>query len=364
MSDISANSFYRKKLEENTLTRRRFLKIFGLLGLSAGTATSAAGCGLTDTPDKTVIRGTTMGTYFAVTYIAGDKTPTENDVRSRIERRFAEINKRMSTYDEDSELSRFNKFRRVNTPFPVSKDLVKVVKEAIRLNGVTNGALDVTVGPLVNLWGFGPDGRPNKIPSEDAVKRAKQRCGIANLAVKDGALIKKIPELYLDLSAIAKGYGVDAIAELLESLDVERYLIDVGGEVRGHGAGTRGGPWRVAVERPVPEGDAAMDRVIHLVDTSVATSGDYRNYYEENGRRYSHTIDPKTGRPIRHNLASVTVMGESCMTADGLATGLDVMGPKKALDLAERDNLPIVLIVKEGASFREIPSSAWKKAMR
>lgn len=364
MSDISANSFYRKKLEEKTLTRRSFLRLFGLLGLTAGTAATATGCGLTDAPDKTVIRGTTMGTYFAVTYIAGDETPAENNVRSRIEQRLAEINKRMSTYDAESELSRFNKFRRVNTPFPVSKELVTVVKEAIRLNRVTGGALDVTVGPLVNLWGFGPDGRPNKIPNPAAVKEAKKYCGIHNLAVRDRALIKKIPELYVDLSAIAKGYGVDAIATLLESLDVDRYLIDVGGEVRGHGAGTRGGPWRVAVERPVPEGDAAMDRVIHLIDTSVATSGDYRNYYEENGRRYSHTIDPKTGCPIRHNLASVTVMDESCMTADGLATGLDVMGPKKAMDLAERENLPIVLIVKEGNSFREIPSSAWKKAMR
>lgn len=364
MSDISANSFYRKKLEEKALTRRSFLRIFGFLGLAGGAGATVAGCGLTDTPDKTVIRGTTMGTYFAVTYIPGDNTPAENDVRQRIEKRFANINKCMSTFDESSELSKFNRFRRTDTPFPVSAELLKVIKEAIRLNKFTNGALDVTVGPLVNLWGFGPDGRPNKIPSAKAVREAKERCGIHNLVVKDGALIKKTPELYVDLSAIAKGFGVDAIAQLLESLDIKRYLIDVGGEVRGNGAGTRGGPWRVAVERPVPEGDAAMDRVIHLVDTSVATSGDYRNYYEENGRRYSHTIDPTTGRPIRHNLASVTVMDESCMTADGLATGLDVMGPKKAQALAEKHNLPIVLIVKEGNTFREIPSTAWKKVMR
>lgn len=362
--ESSANSLSREILENKALTRRNFLRICGLLGLGGTTGVAAAGCGLTDTPDKTIIRGTTMGTYYAVTYIAGVETPSENEVRRRIEERFTQINKRMSTYDESSELSRFNNSRTINKPFPVSHDVIEVVQEAKRLHNLTNGALDVTVGPLVNLWGFGPDGRPSRIPSREAVEKAKESCGIDNLLVKDDALIKKIPDLYVDLSSIAKGFGVDAIAELLESLDVERYLVDVGGEVRGHGAGTRGGPWRVAVERPVPHGDAAMDRVIHLVDTSVATSGDYRNYYEENGRRYSHTIDPHTGRPIRHNLASVTVMNESCMTADGLATGLDVMGPRKALELADEENLPVVVIVKEGNSFREIPSRAWKNAMR
>ena len=352
----------RERRESRWLSRRGFLSLAGVAGLLG--VGSTAGCSFEENPQKTVLRGTTMGTYYAITYLATAKTPPQAEVRDKVEARFAAINHQMSTFIPESELSRFNQFRKVDTPFPVSPEVITVMREAVRLNKVAEGKLDVTVGPLVNLWGFGPEGRPNKIPNDAQIDETKAKCGIEHLEVLDNALVKKIPEFYVDLSSIAKGYGVDSIAWELEALGVERYLIDVGGEVRGQGAGTRGGPWRVAVERPVPHGDASLDRVIHLVNTSVATSGDYRNYFEENGHRFSHTIDPQTGRPITHNLASVTVMDASCMTADGLATGLDVLGPEEGMKQATKLNLACIMIVKEDGAFREITSPAWRRQMQ
>lgn len=352
----------RERGESRRLSRRGFLSLAGVTGLLG--LGSATGCSVEENPQKTVLRGTTMGTYYAITYLATAKTPPQAVVRDKVEARFAAVNHQMSTFLPDSELSRFNRFRKVDTPFPVSPEVLTVMREAVRLNKITKGKLDVTVGPLVNLWGFGPEGRPNRIPNDAQIEETKQKCGIENLEILDNALVKKIPELYVDLSSIAKGYGVDSIAGELEELGVERYLVDVGGEVRGQGAGTRGGPWRVAVERPVPHGDASLDRVIHLVNTSVATSGDYRNYFEENGHRFSHTIDPQTGRPITHTLASVTVMDQSCMTADGLATGLDVLGPQEGMKQATKLNLACIMIVKEDGAFREITSPAWRRQMQ
>lgn len=344
------------------LSRRGFLTLAGAAGvLGLGSAT---GCSVDDTPQKVVLRGAIMGTYYAITYLATSQTVPQAQVREKIEARFAAINQQMSTFIPDSELSRFNRFRQVNTPFPVSPDVITVVKEAIRLNTVTKGKLDVTVGPLVNLLGFGPEGRPTTIPSADRIAATQAQCGISKLVVAENALIKKVPELYVDLSSIAKGYGVDCVAQELEQLGVERYLVDVGGEVRGRGAGTRGGPWRVALERPVTQGDSSLDRVIHLVDSSLATSGDYRNYFEKDGKRFSHTIDPHTGRPITHNLASVTVMDTSCMTADGLATGLNVLGAQEGMRQAEKFDLACIMIVNDNGTFRELMSPAWRTLMQ
>lgn len=341
------------------LSRRTFLRMAGSAGvLGLGAAT---GCSLDETLQKNVIRGTTMGTYYAITYLHDGKNPSVEDVRKKIEERFSAINQQMSTYIPDSELSRFNQFRDVNTPFPVSSNVITVVREAIRLHAVTAGKLDVTVGPLVNLWGFGPDGRANRVPTDAEIRRAKAQCGINNLDIVGDALVKKIPDLYVDLSSIAKGFGVEYIADELEALGIDRYLVDVGGEVRGLGASAHGGPWRVAVERPISQEDTFLDRMVHLADSSVATSGDYRNYFEKDGHRYSHTIDPSIGRPITHNLASVTVMHHSCMTADGLATGLDVLGPDKGMEQAIKMDIACTMIVKEGGTFHEKMSPAWRR---
>ncbi|VTR23274.1 Thiamine biosynthesis lipoprotein ApbE precursor [Serratia fonticola] len=232
----------------------------------------------------------------------------------------------MSTYQPDSELSRFNASREVDKPFPVSAATTEVVLEALRINRVTDGALDVTVGPLVNLWGFGPEGRPDKVPSAAELEKRRNWTGIDKLAVEGNALVKRIPELYVDLSSIAKGYGVDEIAHYLQSQHVKNYMVDIGGEVRTRGHNGEKKPWRIAIERPTAGGEQQALLVIEPGEMAMATSGDYRNYFEQDGVRYSHTIDPLTGKPIRHNLVSITVISPLCMTADGLSTGLNVNG--------------------------------------
>lgn len=345
------------------LTRRAFFRLAGALGIATTVGVGTSSCALVASPNKAVIRGTTMGTYFVVTYVPGSETPPEYVVRERVGKHLNEITGMMSTYDPASDISRFNRFRKIGVPFSVSPDVITVVTEALRINKLTQGALDITVGPLVNLWGFGPDGRPNRVPPRAEIEKARTNTGIHNLEIDEGCLVKQIPDLYVDLSSIAKGFAVDALCEDLIAMNVDRYLVDIGGEVRGHGASTRGGPWRAAIERPVPHGDASVDRIIHLVNNAVATSGDYRNYYEENGRRYSHTIDPLSGHPITHNLASVSVMNASCMTADALATGFDVMGPEKGFDLAEKLSIPAIFIIKTGDSFLEKTTTAWAHAL-
>ncbi len=285
-----------------------------------------AGCSGAGAPVE--VAGPTMGTRYSVKVVDLPAALGEAALRAGVERVLEAVNASLSTYRPDSELSRFN--RSPDTGWvPASADLLRVVTEAQRVSRLTGGAFDVTVGPLVNLWGFGPGRGEDRVPAEAEVAAARARVGYARLEVRDlpPAVRKAIPDLYVDLSAIAKGYGVDRVSEYLEAQGVARYLVEVGGEVRGRGSNARGTPWKVAVERPA-EGERAAYAVVDVDGVGVATSGDYRNYFEQDGRRYSHTIDPATGRPITHALASVTVVSDTCMTADALATGLNVLGPE------------------------------------
>ena len=302
-----------------------------------------------------------MGTYYVVKYVSESSHPFWETLRDGIDSRLEEVNNQMSTYRPKSELSQFNQFQHVNTLSPASESLMKVVKEAIRINKLTNGALDITIGPLVNLWGFGPEGRITKSPPEETLALCRQWIGIDKLAINGNNLIKKIPQLYIDLSAIAKGYGVDVIAEYLESQNIHNYMVDIGGEVRTKGHNGKDVPWRIAIEKPVDKGvEQSVQEIIEPGNMSVATSGDYRNYFEQDGVYYSHTIDPNTGRPIIHNLISVTVIAPTCMMADGLATGLNVLGVEKGMELAERLNLPVFMVITTKKGFQERYSSAFK----
>lgn len=186
-------------------------------------------------PEQANLQGQTMGTYYSIKYVAESSSPSSESIQAEIDKRLEEVNDQMSTYRPDSELSRFNQFKEVNVPFPVSAATAKVVKEAIRINELTNGALDVTVGPLVNLWGFGPEGRVTKAPTDSELEKRRAWVGIEKLSVQGNNLIKTIPELYVDLSSIAKGYGVDVVAEYLESININNYMVDIGGEVRTKG---------------------------------------------------------------------------------------------------------------------------------
>lgn len=314
------------------------------------------GCG----PEQINLEGKTMGTSYSIKYMSDSKTLSPEQLQQEIDRKLEQVNDQMSTYRPNSELSRFNKIQKVNTAFPVSAATAKVVREAIRINRLTDGALDVTVGPLVNLWGFGPEGRPNVVPTDAEIAKRQEWVGIDNLAVENGALVKRIPELYVDLSAIAKGYGVDVVAEYLEAKNIDNYMVDIGGEVRTRGNNGENKPWRIAIEKPVAGSSQSTQEVIEPGRMAVATSGDYRNYFEQNGVRYSHTIDPKTGRPINHRLVSITVLDPSCMTADGLSTGLGVLGPERGMALANLLGIPVFMIVKTDEGFEEHSSESFK----
>ncbi|WP_394150693.1 FAD:protein FMN transferase [Vibrio maritimus] len=304
------------------------------------------------------LSGPTMGTIYNVKYITVDNGPKPEKIQAEINRLLEEVNDQMSTYRQDSELSRFNRFFGTES-FPVSKQTAIVVKEAIRLNEVTLGALDVTVGPLVNLWGFGPEARPEVVPSDEELAKRKAQTGIQHLSATDTTLKKDLHGLYVDLSTIAKGWGVDVLADYLDRVGIEDYMVEVGGEMRLKGLNREGVKWRIAIEKPSID-ERSVQEIIEPGDMAIATSGDYRNYFEKEGVRYSHIIDPSTGKPINNKVVSVTVLDKSSMTADGLATGLMVLGEEKALQVAEQHSIPALIIVKTEDGFNEIASEAFK----
>ncbi|ABE58928.1 FAD:protein FMN transferase [Chromohalobacter israelensis] len=307
-------------------------------------------------PEAHRFEGPIFGTGYHVT-VYGDFSDRQlASLKDGIDDALEDVDRLMSTYKPESELSRFNAAP-VGEPFALSPPTAQVIDEAIEIGELSNGAFDVTVGAAVNLWGFGPDKRPDEIPSDAEIAEALEEVDFRALHLNGNRLTKTKP-VYVDLSGIAKGYGVDHVAARLDALGVTSYLVEVGGEIRTRGTKPGGEPWRVAVEKPVSR-ERSVQRVLELEDVAVATSGDYRNYYEEDGRRYSHTIDPRTGRPITHHLASVTVVAEQCSTADGLATALEVLGPKKGMALANREDIAAYFIVKTDEGFTTELSDAF-----
>ena len=308
-------------------------------------------------PQERILNGQTMGTTYTVKIAQAELAVSVSQLQEEVDDALIQVNQLMSTYIPNSELSRLNQLD-AQTPFPLSEQTLKVLQEAIRLGYLTDGVLDVTVGPLVNLWGFGPDKRPEKRPSAEQVKAIAKYVGLDKFTLSGNIITKAHDDLYIDLSTIAKGYGVDLIAEILEGYGIRNYLVEIGGEMRVAGTKLDGADWRIAIERPV-EGQRAVQRIISIGDNAIATSGDYRNYYELDGIRYSHLIDPRTGEPITHSVVSVTVVHASSMTADGLATALNVMGLEQAKALAELESLPILLVYKQDDEFKEYISPAF-----
>jgi thiamine biosynthesis lipoprotein len=300
-----------------------------------------------------------MGTLYTVKVVDPPRSVEPQDLRAGVEGVLRQVDTRMSTYRQDSELSRLNAARTTEW-ITASPELVTVLKEALWVSEATGGAFDVTVGPLVNLWGFGPGGGADKVPPEGAIQAALARVGYRRLHVRSSppAVRKDRPDVYVDLSAIAKGYAVDRVADYLQSRGTENYMVEVGGEIHARGYNARATAWRIAIERPSAKA-RAVQLIVALDDAGVATSGDYRNYFERDGHRYSHTIDPTTGRPITHALASVTVIAPSTMHADALATGLMVLGPEKGYALAQRLGLAAFIVVKAEDGFRERTTPAF-----
>jgi len=317
-----------------------------------GAAVALSGCTDRAGPASDIsVRGPTMGTFYRLK-LRGDADDTKT-LQSAIVMILDRVDRLMSTYRPDSELYAFNASGG-DAWSPISADTQAVLGAATMVNAMTGGAFDVTIGPLVNLWGFGPSGLVNAPPSEEAIADAWATTGHAHLRTRTThpTMRKTMPALSVDLCGIAKGYAVDLAAAQLDARGVENYLIEVGGELRGRGRRSDGSPWRIGIERPVPA-RRTVYRVLHLDGRAIATSGDYRNYYEFGGRRFSHTIDPRTARPITHALASVSVVADSTMQADALSTALMVLGPDEGFELARDEGVAALFISRSAHGFTE-----------
>lgn len=296
--------------------------------------------------------GPTMGTTYSVKITELPETVALDELQREIESVLEEVNRGMSTYRADSQISFINR-KESEEPVMLMPEVYTVLQEAVQVSKMTRGAFDITVAPLVDLWGFGPQQRPDEIPSDEEIARALERTGMdkIELSGRPPALRKIDPWVTLDLSGVAKGYAVDRVAETLDNHRIGNYLVEIGGELRGRGVNAEGRPWRIAIEKPDPGGRQAL-RVIEPGKWALATSGDYRNYFEKDGVRYSHTIDPRTGRPVTHDLVSVTVAAPTCMRADALATALMVLGPDEGESLARLMNRPAFFVIKTDDGFR------------
>ncbi|MCP4900546.1 MAG: FAD:protein FMN transferase [bacterium] len=314
------------------------------LTLALMSFSACSGGGLT----LTQARGTAMGTEWSVKVVTEDSAaPTVDTVQELTTTQLDQVDSRMSTYLASSEVSMFNASAGT-APFPISPETAEVLRYAIEIGSLTGGALDVTVGPLVDVWGFGSDRDSAEIPSDRKVNHLLSRVGQKLLRFDSvGPTITKTnPELRIDLSAIAKGYAVDRVADALIEASFENLMVEIGGEIRvlGHNADEK--PWRLAVERPNPDG-RSIQRILTLRQGSLATSGDYRQYREIDGHRFSHIIDPRTGRPVEHRPASVTVIADLCVRADAFATALFVLGPVEGMLLAEKLGLAALFLVRD-----------------
>lgn len=318
-----------RREEKRPLGLKRPLWLVAVLLLMA---VGTAGCGL---QKEASFSGRTMGTVYHITVVTGLWTDTGR-LKKAVDNRLAGINKSMSTYMPTSEISRFNAVYEAGRGIDASRDFLAVLKVARRIYELTNGAWDGTIWPLVKLWGFNGTEIPQAVPEAGAIKDALACVGFSGIKIETGRVIKEDPCLILDLASIAKGYGVDQVAELLKRKGIADFIVEIGGEVYAAGVKKNGEQWRVGVN--VPEDTAQFTdirRTVTVSDKAVATSGDYRNYVVIDGKKYSHVLNPKTGYPVDNKVASVTVVADSCVMADGLATGLMVMGPETGIPLVE-----------------------------
>ena len=300
--------------------------------------------------EELLLSGATMGTTYHVKVAAAESGKDVSSLQARIDHRLEQLNQSMSTYRVDSEISRFNRLKSIDTNFKISDDFLAVMLAGDAVYRLTDGAWDGTVSPLVSLWGFGPAGRIAKVPSPQAITEALRNVGFDQIEVSaKGYLRKHRPEVTIDLASIAKGYGVDQIAELLETSGFKNYLVEIGGEVYASGRREDGRNWRVGINQPVKtSAPDAVYAALELQDQAMATSGDYRNFEVINGRTYSHIIDPHSGYPVAHAVVSTSVVAPNCTLADGLATALMVMGPEKGIGLLNRlDGVEGLIIVRK-----------------
>lgn len=337
-------------------------------------------------PDSACVRrfeGATMGTTWSVSLV--DEGRDLGEIARAIQFELDLVVRQMSTWSPDSDLSRFNQAA-AGTWAKLEPAFFTVLDYACHVARDSDGAYDPTVGPLVNLWGFGPEGEA-AVPSPQDLAKARAQCGWTKLELdRRGARARQPGGLYVDLSAVAKGYGVDAVARRLRREGLRSYLVEVGGELRGEGVKPDGQPWWVQLEQPLPwpksrdhvdarqlvaedvlgaagQGEQAVDMLLALHGLAVATSGDYQRFFQEEGRHYCHTIDPRTGLPIDNDLASVTVLHPECMVADALATALTVLGPVAGMQWASRRGLMAVFVQRMARGFAQTMTPAFAAMM-
>jgi thiamine biosynthesis lipoprotein len=302
--------------------------------------------------------GPTMGSTYSIKYLRHAGLPGPQEVQVEVEKILAEVDQQMSTYRSDSDIERFNDLpanRCQKMPAPV----LKLIRVGEQLSEQSEGSYDLTVEPLLNLWGFGPQAREEKVPAAQALAEVRQRIGYQHLRIDRDQLCKDAA-VEVDFNSIAAGYAVDTIAAKLEAMGIHDYLAEATGELKAAGKKLDGSPWRIALEEPRDDQQIA-ERVIAVDGYGVSTSGDYRNYFEQGGQRYSHTFDARTGAPITHALASVTVIDPSALMADGLSTLLLILGPERGWDYAEKHDIGAFFVIRADTGFVTRTNQAFER---
>ncbi|VVQ28448.1 FAD:protein FMN transferase [Pseudomonas fluorescens] len=315
-----------------------------------------SGCGSGDSLER--FDGPTMGSRYSIQYVRHSSTPGPKAVQAEVENILAEVDRQFSTYRSDSDIERFNALpadRCQVMPGPV----LELIRVGEQLSLQSEGSYDLTVEPLLNLWGFGPQGREEKVPTAEALAEVRQRVGHAHLRI-DGDQLCKDAAVEVDFNSIAAGYAVDTIATKLEAMGIHNYLAEATGELKAAGKKLDGSPWRIALEEPRDDQQVA-ERIIAVDGYGVSTSGDYRNYFEQDGRRYSHTFDARTGAPVLHTLASVTVIHPSALMADGLSTLLLILGPERGWDYAETHDIGAFFVIRADTGFVTRTNQAFER---
>ena len=301
------------------MLQKYLISIFLILGLAA----------CQNAPSKYIYnQGFVYGTMYSIIY----ESPRGKDLQDEITEKFKEYTMVFSTYEKESVISKVNE----NRPVELTPEFLICYKRAMEVSEITHGAFDITAGPMVNAWGFGPEKR--KIMTQEKIDSLIEITGYHKIRLENGKIIKDNPNMKLDMSAIAKGYTSDLIADFLKAKGCENYMVEIGGEVAAKGKNERGKTWTIGISKPeeLLEPGGSLEAKIQLPDHALATSGNYRNFYEEDGKKYAHTIDPKTGYPVQHNLLSATVLANDCMSADAFATAFMVLELDAGIEIARK----------------------------
>ena len=302
-----------------------------------------------------------MGTTYSIKISEQNPINSIHQLQSEIDSVLLHVNKLFSTYMSDSEISQFNKSDSI---FIISDEFGELFLQSKQINNISKGAFDPTVHPLVKLWGFGNKGRINELPPNDIIQSTLNKIGFDNILIKNDLLVKLYPYIELDFSAIAKGYGVDKVSELLILKNMNNFMVEIGGEVYCNGKNYNN-DWSIGLQNPFLEiGNENILKVINLNNKAMATSGNYRNYFEIDGQKYSHTINPKTGYPVTHNVVSVSVVANDCSSADAYATALMVMDKEVGIEMINSINgLEAVIIYGDNEDFKLLKSEGIDEIM-